>query len=235
MPYYLLYFVIILICFHIFQLTEQAPQRSSLFPLRVVHISIPLHSIASVEVQELDLPLLLSELPSEQQERILTDTTFRTTGAPFPQSTLSSGSRQITPPSFDGTGSAANSARKFQIPPGDRRVISSSLSTSTYPNSGAVGAADLVIVSPELIGGQTRRLPVVIVQTKVLFFKIINFMFLCKENAYMITNIANFRLLYFFSFDYYISSKWVEKSLYGQLPRKQIRGLREPLKSLLQN
>jgi hypothetical protein len=147
--------------------TEQAPQRSSLFPLRVVHISIPLHSIASVEVQELDLPLLLSELPSEQQELILTNIAFRTTGAPsFPQSTHSSGSRPITPPSFAGTGLAANSARNFQIPPGDRRVISSSFSTSTYPNSGAAGAADLVIVSPELIGGQTRRLPVVIVQTK---------------------------------------------------------------------
>ena len=133
--------------------------------MRFVHISIPLHSIASVEVQELDLPLLLSELPSDQRERILSDNAFRTTGAPFPQS------RPITPPSFNGTGPAANSARNFQIPLGDRRVITSSL--PTYPNSGAVGAADLVIVPPELIGGQTRQLPVVIVQTKVLiaFFK----------------------------------------------------------------
>ena len=166
MPYYFM-FCHYINFFHIFQPIEQATQRSSLFPSRVVHISIPLHSIASVEVQVLDLPLLLSELPSDQRERILSDNAFRTTGASFPQS------RPITPSSFNGTGPAANSARNFQIPPGDRRVITSSLSTSTYPNSGAVGAADLVIVPPELIEGQTRQLPVVIVQTKVLlaFFK----------------------------------------------------------------
>ena len=130
--------------------------------MRVVHISIPLHSIASVEVQELDLPLLLSELPIEQRERVLSDLAFRTTGAPFPQS------RPITPSAFDGTGLAANSARNFPIPPGDHRLPTSSYPTPTYPNAGAVGAADLVIVPPELIGGQTRRLPVVIVHTKVL-------------------------------------------------------------------
>lgn len=135
------------------QSTEQvSPQRSSTYPLRVVLISIPLHSIASVDAQELELPLLWSDLTKEQQENLLTELAFRATGVPaFAQSASSR-----------PTATLADGRAALQIPPIDRRVISSSVSNSTFNYS------PIDIIPPELIKGQSRRLPVVIIQTKVM-------------------------------------------------------------------